>query len=49
MANVTSMLAHDTGREMSAHKKIWSTRKFSFKKWFYTCFIRVVLNIDECW
>src|SRR6218665_217259 len=35
--------------EMSAHKKTWSTHKFSFKKCFCTHFIHVVTNIDECW
>ena len=37
-----SVRAH-TGREMSTHKKTWSADKF------YTHFIHVVLNIDECW
>jgi len=33
-----------TGREMSAHKKIWSAHKCSFKKCFRTYFMRVALN-----
>jgi len=38
-----------TGHEMSAHKKTWSTQKFSFKHCFCTYFIHVILNIEKCW
>src|SRR6218665_904643 len=38
-----------TGREMSTHKKTWSTHKYFFKKCVCTYFIHGVLNIDKWW
>ena len=46
--NCVCVHAH-TGRDMSTHKKTWSAHKFSFKKYFCTYFIHVVLNINKCW
>ena len=40
------VLAH-TGHEISAHKKTWSTHKFSFKNCVCTCLTHGVIKIDE--
>jgi len=46
-ANVPSKLCARTSRETSAHKKTWSSHKFSFKNCFCTYFIHVASNTDE--